>query len=226
MKDVLLKILNGIAIAVIVLSLLLLITVVMTGSGKAPNFLGYSVFRVMTGSMEPEIPTGAMIVTHRVDAEDIAVGDVITFYSRDPKLNGSPNTHRVVAVEQDGGALVFRTMGDANHVEDEYPTHAGDVIGVVVFSSLFLGKAVRLLSNPLIFFPLLIVPLAILLGVNLFSTVRTAKRLAKEEEEALIREILEKKRQKDEAAKMSAAEAAPEELEEPAEPEKPEEPQE
>ena len=62
---------------------------------------------------------------------------------------------------------------------------------LVVASSLTFGKAVRLASNPLIFIPIIIIPLAILLFTNLFKTVKYAKKIAKEEEEAAVREIVE-----------------------------------
>jgi len=193
MKKILLNILNVISIAIIVFSIFILLTVVMTNAGEAPNFMGYSVFNVITGSMEPAIPSGSMIVTRRVDPGAVQVGDVITFYSRDPELMGATNTHRVVDVERTGDGFIFHTRGDANAVDDNYPPSGAELIGVVVFSSLFLGKAIRLMSNPLIFFPLLIVPLCILLVANLWGTISTARRMAREEEEAAIRELLERR---------------------------------
>jgi len=191
MKRVVLTIINIFSVAVIVFSLLILLTVVMTGSGQVPSFLGYSVFHVVTGSMEPSIPVDSLLVVRQVDVEEVEVGDIITFYSRDPALGGSPNTHRVAAIEEDEDGIRFVTRGDANPVDDEYTTGAAELIGVVVFSSLFLGKAVRVMSNPLVFFPLLIVPLAILLLTNLFSTMRMARQAARAEEEEAIAEILQ-----------------------------------
>jgi signal peptidase I len=203
MKKVLLSIINVLSIAIIIFSIFILLTVVMTGTDEAPDFLGYSVFNVLTGSMEPSIPAGSLIVTHRTEPAEIQVGDVITFYSRDPALNGATNTHRVVGVERNGSDYVYRTRGDANAVDDDYPTRSTDLIGVVIFSSLLLGKTVHLLSNPLIFFPLLIVPLVVLLLANLWSTISMARKMAKEEEEAAIREILERRRNEAENAKPS-----------------------
>ena len=50
------KLFNGLAIALILVSLFVLLSVVLTPAGQVPQVLGYSVFRVMTGSMEAEIP--------------------------------------------------------------------------------------------------------------------------------------------------------------------------
>jgi hypothetical protein len=68
-----------------------------------------------------------------------------------------------------------------------------------VYSSVGLGKAVRLLSNPLIFIPVILVPLGLMLVINLYQTVKIAKSIAREEEEQAIREALEEIRKKKEA---------------------------
>lgn len=181
-----------ISAALILFSILVLLTVVMTRSGDAPDLFGFSAFRVVTGSMEPTLPVDSLIVTRKTQPEEIREGDIITFYSRDPALAGSTNTHRVVAVQQqEDGSYVYRTKGDNNPVEDEYVTFAADVIGVVAACSPLLGRAVRLAANPLIFFPFLIVPLVVLLAANLLSTILAASRIAdEEEEEAIIKRIL------------------------------------
>ena len=201
MRNIVLKVMNVISVFIIVCSVLALLTVVLAKPGEAPNFFGFSLFRVMTGSMEPTVPTNSLIVVKRVPAKDLEVGDVITFYSRDPSLMGEPNTHRIIRFEEDGGKRYVYTKGDANNIEDRYPTYEEDLIGRVVFSSLGLGKFVRLISNPIIFIPLIIVPLVIMLGRSIYDSVTAAKKLAKEEEEAAVREALAELREKRKAEK-------------------------
>ena len=164
LKKILLKVLNVLSILMIICSLGVLLTVVMTKQGEAPNVFGDSLFRVMTGSMEPNIPTNSLIVVRRAEPAELATGDVISFYSRDPSLMGEVNTHRIVRIEKVGERYVLTTKGDANNVEDQYVTYGEDVIGKVVFSSYRLGQAVRLISNPIIFIPLIIIPLVIAWG--------------------------------------------------------------
>jgi signal peptidase I len=156
-------------------------------------------FRVMTGSMEPTIPTDALIVARQTDPEDLAVGDVISFYSRDPNLSGSVNTHRILEIHRESDGLYFTTKGDANNVADQYITQESDIVGRVIFVSAGLGKAVRLLSNPLIFVPVILLPLALMLFLNLRQTVLLTKKLAQEEEERAIQEALEALREKRES---------------------------
>ena len=206
---------NILSILMIVIALFVLLSVVMTKPGKVPSVLGYSSFRVLSGSMEPLIPTDSMIVVKKTPVSEISPGDIISFYSSDPTLGGAVNTHRVVSVEQAGGVYVFTTKGDANVVADEYTTTGNEVIGVVVFTSLLLGKLVHLLSNPIVFIPVIMVPLALLLVLNLIKTVKLAKLAAQEAQEEEIQAVkaeLERRKQAREAAE-NAAEQPPEETE-------------
>lgn len=190
LKKAVFGILNVISIALIVIAVVALFIVVTTESGEAPNFFGYSMFRVISGSMEPELPVGSMIVVKRVEPEEVKVGDIITFFSTDPTLRGGVNTHRVVDIDDSGMDILFMTKGDANQFMDEYGAVGSNLIGVVIYDSKLIGTAVRLASNPLIFFPLLVIPLGLILISNVVSTVKTAKQLAEEEEEKAIAEII------------------------------------
>ena len=134
MKKALLTIINVISILIIGFSLMILLTVIMTSSNRAPSFMGFSLFRVITGSMEPTLPVDSLIVVRRTDAEQVRNGDVITFYSNDPTLNGAINTHRVASIEWEHGDLLFITRGDANPIDDPYPVYRQDLIGIMVFS--------------------------------------------------------------------------------------------
>lgn len=189
-KKVLLQIMNILSIIIILVAVGVLLIVVLTPKGDVPNILGYSMFRVMTGSMEPNIPVDSLIVVERTAPASLQTGDVISFFSRDPSLPGEVNTHRIVEITGEENSLMFTTKGDANNVEDRYLTGQEDVIGKVVYSSLLLGKGVRLLSNPLIFLPLVLLPLLLFLGHNLYVSFTLAKKLVMEEEEAAVREAL------------------------------------
>lgn len=199
MKKLLLRIVNLISVAAILIALFVLLTVVMTKSGEAPNILGHYVFRVMTGSMEPEIPTDSIIVVKETELSRIEPDDIISYYSDDPQLDGTVNTHRVVSVEQEGEEYIFTTKGDANALPDQYPAQGKKVLGKVVFISYSLGVVVNFLSSPIAFVLLIILPLLCIFISNLVRMVSSARKLMKEEEEAAVREALEElKRRKQE----------------------------
>lgn len=185
------KLFNAAAIALILASVFVLLSVVLTPAGQVPQVLGYSVFRVMTGSMEPEIREDSLLVVKKTPPEDIAPGDVISFFSPDPMLEGAVNTHRVVRIEKENGRIQFITKGDANVIEDAYPTDGSALVGRVVFKSYGLGKTVRLLSNPLVFGTIILLPLLVIMLMNLYRAVRIAADIAKKEEEEAVRQALE-----------------------------------
>lgn len=110
---------------------------------KVPSYLGYSVLRILTGSMEPEIKPGDYILVKKVAAKELSAEDIITFYSSDPALRGNANTHRIVSIDGDS----ITTKGDANAIEDKYKTSVKNVVGkyqgklsVKILRELFLNK--------------------------------------------------------------------------------------
>ena len=185
------KLFNAAAIALILASVFVLLSVVLTPAGQVPQVLGYSVFRVMTGSMEPEIREDSLLLVKKTPPEDIAPGDVISFFSPDPMLEGAVNTHRVVRIEKENGRIQFITKGDANVIEDTYPVDASALVGRAVFKSYGLGRVVSLLANPLVFGIIILLPLLIILLMNLYRAVRIAADIAKKEEEEAVRQALE-----------------------------------
>lgn len=196
-----LRVVNVLAAVVIALALVVLLRTVFTPAGEVPSLGNYSFMRTLTGSMEPAIPVHSFIVTEAVDPEGLQVGDIITFRSTESKLEGALNTHRITSVYEEGGQLMFHTKGDANAVEDSEPVSSINVVGKVVFVSAALGTVVSLFSNPLVFFPFVVVPLVFLLGFELVKLVKSTKEVARAEDEAALRAAVEQVRRKRAAEK-------------------------
>ena len=196
-----LRVVNVLAAVVIALALVVLLRTVFTPAGEVPSLGNYSFMRTLTGSMEPAVPVHSFIVTEAVDPESLQVGDIITFRSTESKLEGALNTHRITSVYEEGGQLMFHTKGDANAVEDSEPVSSINVVGKVVFVSAALGTVVSLFSNPLVFFPFVVVPLVLLLGFELVKLVKSTKEVARAEDEAALRAAVEQVRRKRAAEK-------------------------
>lgn len=102
-----------------------------------PKLLGAVPLTVLSGSMEPVLSPGDVVVVRPVAADDLRTGDVVTFQpvSDDPSLV----THRVVGIGSTGGGdRVFTTRGDANGADDD-PVTADQVMGRVVYSVPLVG---------------------------------------------------------------------------------------
>lgn len=110
----------------------------------APHF-GWRIDRVYSGSMEPAIRTGDLIVTEPVSAAQIRVGDVITFASSKGFIS-----HRVVSVESiEGNPVRVLTRGDANDGPDISPVAPENLVGKVVFDIPMAGYFSQFVRTPL-----------------------------------------------------------------------------
>ena len=114
---------------VFVAVLLLVIGMMISKISNRVFFVGNrAMLWVVTDSMEEQIPERSYIEIRKIDPSEIKEGDIITFYSDDPSLQGHLNTHRVVEISADGTSFV--TKGDNNVINDKYPVRAEAVIGV------------------------------------------------------------------------------------------------
>ena len=101
---------------------------------------GIRVYHILTGIMEPTIPRDGIILTKETDFGKLDVGDIITFSSRDPALNGAANTHRILAFETDSsGRGCIVTKGDNNPIPDDSRVYPEDIKGKVVYYSHMNG---------------------------------------------------------------------------------------
>lgn len=195
-KKIFFAIIDIISVLIIAAAIFVLCIVLMTTPGKPPQIMGYTALRITTGSMAPTYGIDTMVIVKDTKASEIQEGDVISFYSTDPSLDGAVNTHRVVEVHEENGARTFVTKGDKNNVVDAYDVEEKYLIGKVVYASKLLGKLSRLVSNPIVFLPVILIPLAVILISNLVNTLVLAKKIAREEEETAVREAIEKIREK------------------------------
>lgn len=105
-------------------------------TGRQPSLFGYRMYHVITGSMEPTIETGGNVIVKSVDEDELSVGDIITFQSKEAAIYGHANTHRILRIEMDEqNRRVYVTKGDANPVEDEEIVYYDEIYGKVVYST-------------------------------------------------------------------------------------------
>jgi len=119
----------------IALVLLVLLTVVLV---VLPAVFSSSLAVVYSGSMAPEISTGALAWMEPVDPATIEVGDIIAFNPpwMEPDVIVS---HRVIEVIK-GETLAFSTKGDANEDPDWDVIPADNVVARVSFNLPNMGS--------------------------------------------------------------------------------------
>lgn len=129
-------------------------------------------FVVLSGSMEPDIAPGDVVIVDEGSTEAIEEGDIITFVRGE---NGKPVTHRVVGVEERGDTTAFTTKGDANEDVDAQPVPAGNVIGEVTVTIPYIGHVIQFTQRPVGFVVLVLLPLG-LLGFSEIWTIVNNQR--------------------------------------------------
>ena len=93
---------------------------------------GYSMFRVMTGSMEPTLQVNSLLLSRQTPIGEIEVGDIVCYRSRNSQTRDWAITHRVVAIRQGAdGSPLLETRGDNNPVSDTQYVTAANLIGGV-----------------------------------------------------------------------------------------------
>lgn len=102
---------------------------------------------VLTGSMEPAISPGDVVIDEQIPPAAARVGDVVTF--RDPEDQGRFLTHRVVGVRRHGAYLWVVTKGDANNTRERWRVAADGRIGRVLYTVPWVGHLAVLTRTPL-----------------------------------------------------------------------------
>lgn len=133
-------------IALLLIVVISLVTAKIQGS--YPSVFGYSIYRVSSGSMEPELEVGDVILGKSVkDPMEIKVGDVVTFKGSG-ELSGMLITHQViVAPAEEDGVIMLQTKGIANDIPDS-PINADRVVSVVVCELEFLEHFYNFFFSP------------------------------------------------------------------------------
>lgn len=186
-KKIFSKVMIVLTVVIFIIGFTIFIASISASAGKIPSIFGCSVLQVQTGSMEPEIATGSIIVVKKTDFDSLKIGDVISFYSDNENIRGKVNTHRIVNfVDGMGNKKVIVTKGDANTMVDNTPVYSSDVIGKLCYNFGTVGSSfLGVLRNPKIIFIFIILPLIFITfseAVNLVTLV-VENKLEKQRED-------------------------------------------
>ena len=143
------------------------------------SIFGYSVFHVVSNSMEPTIPVGTLIVSQKTDIQNIKERDIITFRSLETYMLGKMVTHRVVGIEEINGELSLRTRGDHNTSEDGHYVTAENLVGRVVYQTPgenIFEKLYDVLTTKMGFLSIIVMPVMLLTSIILRENVKRINR--------------------------------------------------
>lgn len=179
-----------------------------------PDLFGYSPFSVQTDSMKPTLRKGDYIFIEKCNADDLKVGDVVTYHTI---LDGKKviNTHRIVEIVSNGDIIQYRTQGDnreTNPEPDRLLLSAGDVVGKYNGTRIpVMGSVIDYLSTQIGFFLVILLPVLLFTVYQIYKLISVVmynkkvdminavnENATDEVKEAIIAEYLAKQKKKEE----------------------------
>ena len=141
------------------------------GDFSAPVFNAYV---VLSGSMLPEIKVKDIVVTKKIAAEELEVGDIITFIAPDSRYGGISITHRILDKYYDEalGSYTYRTKGDANNVADSSLVPNANILGKVILKIPKLGYLQDLLSSKGGLIIVVLIPCLVILSYDIMKILK------------------------------------------------------
>jgi len=127
---------------------------------------GLKMLVVQSGSMEPTIKTGSVILIKKQDT--YSTGDIISFVG----AGSDSTTHRVTKTNIVKGKEIFNTKGDVNQGEDQETIGIESILGKTVFTVPYLGYLIAFTKTQQGFIFLIVVPATLII----FSEILNIKR--------------------------------------------------
>lgn len=163
----------------ILIILFVFIVVVQKVSDNKATLGGYSIFTVVSGSMEPVYHVWDMLIAKKVDPSTIKVGDDIVYLGSESDFKDRIVTHRIINVRKTTKNLYFTTKGVANDVADP-EINSSQVYGKVVYRSVILCFLSKVLNNIYGFFICIFIPFSLLLFFEILNFINSRKNCKEE----------------------------------------------
>ena len=162
-------------IIVILALILTFIIILQKVSDSNKTIGGYRIFRVITGSMEPEYQVGEVVISKEVNPKDIKVGDDIVYLGRYGEYAGKIIMHNVIEIDTDeNGNLIFHAKGLHSSSVEDPQIKEEQIYGVVKYRAGILTILYDLATNIYsVFFIILVLVLNVFVA---FNTPKKSKR--------------------------------------------------
>lgn len=143
-------------------------------------FFGNKAFIVRSGSMEPTVHVGDLLVVNTLTEGLISplpgvnsrykVGDIVAFSSE--TSSKIITTHRIISVQNKNNKVFYQTKGDANNAPDKNLIAEDNIIGKSVFNIPHVGKLFAFAKSKNGFFLMVIFPALIVIFYEIVNIIR------------------------------------------------------
>ncbi len=149
----------------------------------------YNAYVVLTGSMLPEIVPKDVVVTKKIEGNDLKVGDIITFIPSDSRISNIIVTHRILNKYYDAATnrYKYQTKGDANNTPDFTLAEDQNVIGKVIFRIPKVGYVQDLLASKGGLIIVVLIPALVILSYDIMKLGKNIARGKKKKKTTVVR---------------------------------------
>ena len=145
------------------------------------SLFGYKPYIVLSDSMKDTFEVGDIAVTKQTDAQDLQVGDIVTFHSIDPNNYGQVVTHKIRQITEYEGESAFVTYGTTTDTDDTYPVPFDQVIGEYAFRLPKMGYFFEFLKSPAGYVTVILIPFSLLILLQVIKMFRLMKQYKREQ---------------------------------------------
>jgi len=147
---------------------------------------GPKLFVVLSGSMEPAMHTGSVVIIK--PETQYKIGDMVTFGKN--TSTQIPTTHRIVSTRAQDGVMLFTTKGDANNAPDGAEIRQSDIHGRVLFNISNLGYVIDFIRKPLGMVLIILLPAIFIIYDEVRKIIEEMKKIMakKKEGDIIIKE--------------------------------------
>ncbi len=160
----------------------ILVTIFLFGALVIFSFLpitgNVKLLTVLSGSMEPAIHTGSLVVVKPMG--EYNVGDVVT---RNTNEGNVTITHRVVTKDVIDGETLLGTKGDANNVADNEKIPQSMIMGKVILNIPYLGYLINFAKTTKGLMLIIVIPAVIIVYEELGKMKKEIVKMTKKKKE-------------------------------------------
>jgi len=155
-------------ILTIILILILVIILIPKFTNNHFSLGGVRIYSVASGSMYPEYEIGDILITHKVKASDIKIGDNVTYLGKEGEIKNLIITHKVEMIKKENDKISFITKGIANESYDPEISY-NQIYGKVVYKTKILSFISKMSTNLVIYLTIVI--------IGVFVSIQIVKRI-------------------------------------------------
>lgn len=127
---------------IIIICITILLVQKIKNPDEVPNLFGYKALTIVSGSMEPALNIGDLIIIKEINKNQIKKEDIISFHENDSIV-----THRIIGIVEEDGKELYQTKGDNNNSVDEKLVKYEEIEGVYSFKIKGIGKMLLKMQN-------------------------------------------------------------------------------